>query len=89
MTQPQVARLERGDVNPLMDTLVRVAAGLGIELTISVTPANRKPRLVTKRALADNMVGGIRTAPTCSSPRRGAPSAANASGRDPVEHEIE
>jgi transcriptional regulator with XRE-family HTH domain len=61
MTQPQVARLERGDVNPSMDTLVRVAAGLGIELTISVTPANRKPRLVTKRALANNMVGGIRT----------------------------
>lgn len=61
MTQPQVARLERGDVNPSMDTLVRVAAGLGIELTINVTPANRKPRLVTKRAMTDNMVGGIHT----------------------------
>lgn len=61
MTQPQVARLERGDVNPSMDTLVRVAAGLGIELTINVTPANRKPRLVTKRALTDHVVGGIHT----------------------------
>jgi ribosome-binding protein aMBF1 (putative translation factor) len=61
MTQPQVARLERGDVNPSMDTLVRVAVGLGVELTINVTPANRKPRLVTKRALADNVVGGIHT----------------------------
>lgn len=61
MTQPQVARLERGDVNPSMDTLVRVAAGLGIELTINVTPANRKPRLVTKRALTDHAVGGIHT----------------------------
>jgi ribosome-binding protein aMBF1 (putative translation factor) len=61
MTQPQLARLERGDVNPSMDTLVRVAGGLGIELTIHVTPANRKPRLVTKRALADHMVGGIHT----------------------------
>jgi transcriptional regulator with XRE-family HTH domain len=61
VTQPQVARLERGDVNPSMDTLVRVAVGLGIELTIDVTPANHKPRLVTKRALTDNVVGGIHT----------------------------
>ena len=61
MTQPQVARLERGEVNPSMDTLVRVAAGLGMELTINVTPANHKPRLITKRARTDNMVGGIHT----------------------------
>jgi transcriptional regulator with XRE-family HTH domain len=61
MTQPQVARLERGDVNPTMDTLVRVAAGLGIELTINVTPAHHKPRLVTRRALTDHSVGGIHT----------------------------
>ena len=61
MTQPQVARIERGDVNPSMDTLVRVAAGLDIELTINVTPANHKPRLVTKRALTDKMVGGVHT----------------------------
>lgn len=62
MSQPQVARLERGDVNPSMDTLVRVASGLGIELTIDVTPANHKPRLVTKHALTDKLVGGIHTA---------------------------
>lgn len=61
MTQPQVARLERGDVNPSMDTLVRVAGGLGIELTINVTPTNHKPRLVTQRALTKHMVGGIHT----------------------------
>jgi len=48
-------------VNPSMDTLVRVAAGLGIELTINVTPANHKPRLVTRRALTDYVVGGIHT----------------------------
>jgi hypothetical protein len=44
-----------------MDTLVRVAVGLGMELTINVTPSNRKPRLVTKRALTDKVVGGIHT----------------------------
>jgi transcriptional regulator with XRE-family HTH domain len=61
IAQPQVARLEKGDVNPSMDTLVRVAAGLGIELTINVTPAKQKPRLVTKHALTDKLVGEIHT----------------------------
>lgn len=61
MTQPQVARLESGDVNPSMDTLVRVASGLGIELNISVTPVNHKPRLVTRRALTEHVVGGMHT----------------------------
>jgi ribosome-binding protein aMBF1 (putative translation factor) len=61
MTQPQVARLERGDVNPNMDTLIRVASGLGIELTINVTPEDRKPQLVTKRAQTTNAVGAIHT----------------------------
>jgi transcriptional regulator with XRE-family HTH domain len=61
MTQPQIARLERGDVNPNMDTLIRVAVGLGIELNISVTPANHRPRLLTKRALTRNVVGATHT----------------------------
>lgn len=39
MAQPQVARLERGDVNPTMDTLMRVAGGLGIELVINLRPS--------------------------------------------------
>ena len=62
MTQPQVASLESGNVNPSMDTLARVAAGLGIEFSVNITPANKKPRLVTKSALADQLVGGIHTA---------------------------
>lgn len=61
MSQPQVARLEGGEVNPRFDTLVRVAAGLGIELTIDVTPKDRKPHLVTKRAQTTNAVGAIHT----------------------------
>lgn len=61
MTQPQVARLESGEVNPSMETLVRIAAGLGIELTVNVTPANRSPRLVSKRALTGKLVGASHT----------------------------
>jgi transcriptional regulator with XRE-family HTH domain len=50
MKQPQVARLERGDVNPGLETLMRLAGALDIEFTIDVRPADRKPRLVTRRA---------------------------------------
>lgn len=50
MEQPQVARLERGDVNPTLETLMRLAGALDIEFTIGVRPVARKARLVTKRA---------------------------------------
>jgi transcriptional regulator with XRE-family HTH domain len=50
MKQPQVARLERGDVSPGLDTLMRLAGALDIEFTIDVRPTNRKARLVTRRA---------------------------------------
>lgn len=50
MKQPQVARLERGDINPTLNTLLRLAGALEIEFTIDVRPTNRKARLVTRRA---------------------------------------
>jgi transcriptional regulator with XRE-family HTH domain len=53
MKQPQVARLERGDINPTLETLLRLAGALGIEFTIDVRPSNRKARLVTRRAQED------------------------------------
>jgi transcriptional regulator with XRE-family HTH domain len=61
MKQPQVARLEAGEVNPSMEMLMRISAGLGIEFTIDVRPANAKARLVTRKAQTDNAVGGIET----------------------------
>lgn len=61
MEQPQVARLERGDVNPGMDTLMRIASGLGIEFTINVRPAGANARLVTKKAQTDSAVGVLHT----------------------------
>jgi transcriptional regulator with XRE-family HTH domain len=61
MTQPQVARLERGDTNPSMDTLMRLAAGLSIEFTIDVRPVHSKARLITKQAENARAVGSIST----------------------------
>ena len=60
MKQPQVARLELGEVNPSMDTLLRISARLTIEFTIDVRPAGPRARNVTKSARTDGLVGGYR-----------------------------
>jgi ribosome-binding protein aMBF1 (putative translation factor) len=61
MKQPQVARLELGEVNPSMDTLMRVASRLGIEITIDVRPAGTPARNITKSAQTKSAVGSLRT----------------------------
>jgi transcriptional regulator with XRE-family HTH domain len=38
MKQPAIARLESGDHNPSIETLWKLATGLGIEFHIDVTP---------------------------------------------------
>ena len=60
MKQPQVARLELGEVNPSMETLMRASAQLGIEFTIDVRPADSPARNVTKRAQNEGVVGTAR-----------------------------
>ena len=61
MKQPQVARLELGEVNPSIDTLMRISSQLGIEFTIDVRPAGSPARNVTKQAQAKNLVGAYGT----------------------------
>jgi transcriptional regulator with XRE-family HTH domain len=60
MKQPQVARLELGEVNPSIDTLMRISGQLGIEFTIDVSPAGAPANNVTKRAQTDGVVGAFR-----------------------------
>jgi DNA-binding XRE family transcriptional regulator len=38
MKQPAIARLESGDHNPSIETLWKLASGLGVEFHIDVTP---------------------------------------------------
>ncbi len=56
MKQPQVARLESGNVTPSIDTLRRLAGILNIEFVVDVHPPGREPKLVTKRARNDDAV---------------------------------
>jgi transcriptional regulator with XRE-family HTH domain len=60
MKQPQVARLELGEANPSINTLMRISAQLGIEFTIDVRPAGAPARNVTKRAQAESLVDSFR-----------------------------
>lgn len=50
MPQPQVTRLESGEYHPANATLSRLASKLGMEFTISISPANREPKQITKKA---------------------------------------
>lgn len=56
MKQPQVARLERGDVTPTIDTLMRLAGALDVEFVLGVHPVNSQPKLLTKRAQTKDLV---------------------------------
>lgn len=50
VSQPRVVKLESGDHNPEIDTIINAVRQLGIEFVLDVAPASRKPALVTARA---------------------------------------
>lgn len=50
VSQPRVVKLESGEHNPEVDTIINAVRRLGIEFVLDVTPAGRKPALVTARA---------------------------------------
>jgi len=50
VSQPRVVKLEAGEHNPEIDTIINAARRLGIEFALDVAPTRRKPTLVTARA---------------------------------------
>lgn len=50
VSQPRVVKLESGEHNPGVDTIINVVRRLGIEFVLDVSPASREPALVTARA---------------------------------------
>lgn len=50
VSQPRVVKLESGEHNPEVDTIINAVRQLGVEFVLDVAPANRKPALVTARA---------------------------------------
>ena len=50
VSQPRVVKLESGEHNPEVDTIINAVRCLGIEFVLDVAPASRRPALVTARA---------------------------------------
>ena len=50
VSQPRIVKFESGDHNPEIDTIINAVRRLGIEFVLDVSPADRKPMLVTARA---------------------------------------
>lgn len=42
ITQADISKIESGDANPTLDTLKRIASGLGMSLQLSFTPAGMR-----------------------------------------------
>lgn len=43
MSQPAIARLESGDHNPTLPTLLKLSEELGIAITVAMTPPGHRP----------------------------------------------
>jgi hypothetical protein len=50
VSQPRIARMESGEHNPDVDTIIATVDKLGTEFVLDVAPAERGARLVTKGA---------------------------------------
>lgn len=50
VSQPRVAKLESGEHNPTIDTIINMVKRLGIEFAIDIAPVDREPSFVTARA---------------------------------------
>lgn len=50
VSQPRVVKLESGEHNPEVDTIINAVRRLGVEFVLDVAPEGRKPTLVTARA---------------------------------------
>jgi DNA-binding XRE family transcriptional regulator len=50
VSQPRIVKLESGEHNPAIDTIINAVRRLGIEFCLDIAPAGRRPTLVTARA---------------------------------------
>jgi transcriptional regulator with XRE-family HTH domain len=46
VSQPVIARIESGEHSPTIETLIKLANALDIELVVGITPAQRKKALI-------------------------------------------
>lgn len=56
VSQPRVVKLESGEHNPSIETIIAAVRQLGIEFALDVAPVDRKPALVTARAQKQGVI---------------------------------
>lgn len=56
VSQPRIVKLESGEHNPEVDTIINAVRRLGIEFVLDVSPADRKPVLVTALAQKQGVI---------------------------------
>jgi DNA-binding XRE family transcriptional regulator len=67
VSQPRVVKLESGEHNPEVDSIINAVRQLGIEFVLDVAPTGRKPALVTARARKQGVAHGDVTVVAASS----------------------
>ncbi len=66
VSQPRVVKLESGEHNPDVDTLVNISRATGLEFVIDIAPSARTPKLVTKAVLGERPTPRGRRVGDCS-----------------------
>jgi transcriptional regulator with XRE-family HTH domain len=72
MKQPYITRLESGEHNPDIETLIKISRALGIEFLIDIAPREQATRkLVKKRVVDDYAAADGHTAVVAAAARHG------------------
>lgn len=56
VSQPRIVKLESGEHNPEIETIINAVRKLGIEFCLDVSPSGRKPTLITARAQREDVI---------------------------------
>jgi DNA-binding XRE family transcriptional regulator len=56
VSQPRIVKLESGEHNPEIATIINAARKLEIEFCLDVSPSGRKPTLITARAQREDVI---------------------------------
>jgi transcriptional regulator with XRE-family HTH domain len=73
MKQPYITRLESGEHNPDIETLIKISRALGIEFLIDIAPREQATRKLVKKGVVEAYaaVDGARTAVVAAAARHG------------------
>jgi DNA-binding XRE family transcriptional regulator len=75
LSQPRIAKLESGEYNPRIETVIEITRKTGIEFAFDSAPADAQPKLLTKAGkdqVAEEFDGVVVRVASAAAPRRAA-----------------